>query len=173
MITTLKLLQLKTILKEKVSMFCSRFNFFLFCFLFQVFLFVCCCWLFKLWATMQFDRSSFPNGHVMWWNSVCSYFSLLIKVALHFWMFPLLQTWSADRRIISRVHSRASPTFSALPIRCVSDQALRDRLVCGLRNESTQWILGEADITLAKAMDIALGREAAERNTGGNRSHPS
>ena len=45
------------------------------------------------------------------------------------------------------------------------DQALRDRLVWGLQNESTQrGFLSEADLTLAKAMDIAQGREAAERN---------
>ena len=45
------------------------------------------------------------------------------------------------------------------------DQAFNDRLVCGLRNASTQRsLLGEADITLAKSMDIAQGREAAERN---------
>ena len=34
------------------------------------------------------------------------------------------------------------------------DQALRDRLISGIRNESTQRsLLGEADLTLAKAMD--------------------
>ena len=43
--------------------------------------------------------------------------------------------------------------------------ALQGWLICGLRNESTQRILlGEADLTLAKTMDIAQGREADECN---------
>ena len=46
------------------------------------------------------------------------------------------------------------------------DQALRDRLVCGLRNEGIQCrLLAEADLTLKRALDLALGMEAAERNT--------
>ena len=45
------------------------------------------------------------------------------------------------------------------------EQALRDRLAFGLRNENTlRSLLGEADLTLAKAMDIAQGRVAAKRN---------
>ena len=45
------------------------------------------------------------------------------------------------------------------------DQALRDRLVCGLSNESIQKrLLAESDLTLKKAMDLALGMEAADRN---------
>ena len=45
------------------------------------------------------------------------------------------------------------------------DQALRDRLVCGLRNEGIQRrLLAEADLTLKRALDLALGMEAAETN---------
>ena len=45
-------------------------------------------------------------------------------------------------------------------------QAIRDRLVCGLRSESTQkWLLAEADLMLAKALEIAQSMEAADRNT--------
>lgn len=45
------------------------------------------------------------------------------------------------------------------------DQALRDRLVCGLRNENIQKrLLAESDLKLQKAMDLALGMEAADRN---------
>ena len=45
------------------------------------------------------------------------------------------------------------------------EQALRDRLVCGLRNEGTRKrLLSEADITLAKALELAQGFEAAEKN---------
>ena len=46
------------------------------------------------------------------------------------------------------------------------DQALRDRLVCGLRNATTQkCLLAEADLTLQRALEIAQGMEIAERNT--------
>ena len=45
------------------------------------------------------------------------------------------------------------------------EQALRDRLVCGLRNEGIQRrLLAEAKLTLARALEIAQGMEAAERN---------
>ena len=45
------------------------------------------------------------------------------------------------------------------------EDALRDRFVCGLRNEAMQRrLLGEADLTLTKAMELAQGMEAAERN---------
>lgn len=46
------------------------------------------------------------------------------------------------------------------------DEALRDRLVCGLRSESTQRrLLSEADLTLQKALELAQSREAADKNT--------
>ena len=46
------------------------------------------------------------------------------------------------------------------------NEALRDRLVCGLRNPSTQKrLLAEADLTLAKASATAQGMEAAEKNS--------
>ena len=45
------------------------------------------------------------------------------------------------------------------------DEALRDRLVCGLRSEATQKrLLSEADLTLKKAVDLAQGMEAADKN---------
>lgn len=45
------------------------------------------------------------------------------------------------------------------------DEALRDRLVCGLRNEGIQKkLLTEADLTLARALELSLGMEAAEKN---------
>ena len=45
------------------------------------------------------------------------------------------------------------------------DDALRDRLVCGLRNEDIQRrLLSEAKLTLARALELAQGMEAAERN---------
>ena len=45
------------------------------------------------------------------------------------------------------------------------EQALRDRLVCGLGNEGIQRrLLAEAKLTLAPALEIAQGMEAAERN---------
>ena len=45
------------------------------------------------------------------------------------------------------------------------DQALRDRLVCGLRNTMTQKrLLAEADLTLHHAVEIAQGMEIAEHN---------
>ena len=40
------------------------------------------------------------------------------------------------------------------------EQALRDRLVCGLLSQSTQKkLLAEADLTLAQALSIAQGTE--------------
>ena len=45
------------------------------------------------------------------------------------------------------------------------EEALRDRLVCGLRSESTQKrLLSEADLTLAWAVEIAQSMEAAHKN---------
>jgi len=45
-------------------------------------------------------------------------------------------------------------------------EAIRDRLVCGLRSESTQKrLLAEAELTLTKALEIAQSMEAADRNT--------
>ena len=45
------------------------------------------------------------------------------------------------------------------------NDALRDRLVCGLRNTGIQKrLLSEASLTLAKAGEIAQGMEAAEKN---------
>ena len=45
------------------------------------------------------------------------------------------------------------------------DEALRDRLVCGLRNEAIQRkLLTEADLTVARALELSLGMEAAEKN---------
>ncbi|MDD9817031.1 MAG: reverse transcriptase domain-containing protein, partial [Gammaproteobacteria bacterium] len=46
------------------------------------------------------------------------------------------------------------------------DQALRDRLVCGLKSEATQRrLLSEPDLTLKRAIEVAQSMEAAERNT--------
>ena len=45
-------------------------------------------------------------------------------------------------------------------------QALRDRLVCGIRHENTQKrLLSEADLTLSRAIDIARSIEATEMQT--------
>ena len=44
------------------------------------------------------------------------------------------------------------------------EEALQDRFVCGLRSEATQKQL-QTDLTLARAVDIAKGIEAANKNT--------
>jgi len=45
------------------------------------------------------------------------------------------------------------------------EEAIRDRIVCGLRNESIhKRCLAETELTLTKALDIAKGMEAADRN---------
>ena len=45
------------------------------------------------------------------------------------------------------------------------DEALRDRFVCGINDERTQKrLLTDEDLTLAKAVALAQGREAAEKN---------
>ena len=44
-------------------------------------------------------------------------------------------------------------------------EAVRDRLVCRLRNEAIQRkLFTEADFTLARALELSLGIEAAEKN---------
>lgn len=46
------------------------------------------------------------------------------------------------------------------------EQALRDRLVCGIRHENTQKrLLSEADLSLTRAIDIARSIEATEMQT--------
>ena len=46
------------------------------------------------------------------------------------------------------------------------EQALRDRLVCGIRHENTQKrLLSEADLSLSRAIDIARSIEATEMQT--------
>ena len=46
------------------------------------------------------------------------------------------------------------------------EEALRDRFVCGLRHEAIQRrLLSEADLSYAKAMEIASAMEAADRDT--------
>ena len=46
------------------------------------------------------------------------------------------------------------------------DQALRDRLVCGLLSDSIQKrLLAEADLTLTRALSLSQGMEAASKNT--------
>ena len=45
------------------------------------------------------------------------------------------------------------------------NQALRDRLVCGLRSETIQKrLLSEVDLDLTRALSLAQGQEAADRN---------
>ena len=45
------------------------------------------------------------------------------------------------------------------------DEALRDRFVCGIRSEAIQRsLLTEKDLTLARAIEVAQGMEAAENN---------
>ena len=51
------------------------------------------------------------------------------------------------------------------------DEALRDRLICGLWNEATQHrLLAEAGLTLATAYEISQSMEAARRQAGELRS---
>ena len=46
------------------------------------------------------------------------------------------------------------------------DDALQDRLVCSLKNDTTQkWLLLEVDLTLAKAVQIASNMELAEKQS--------
>jgi hypothetical protein len=45
------------------------------------------------------------------------------------------------------------------------EEALRDRFVCGLRHEAIQRrLLSEVDLTYAKAMEIVLAMETADRD---------
>ena len=46
------------------------------------------------------------------------------------------------------------------------EEALRDRLVCGVHSESIQKrLLAEVDLTLKRAVEIAVGMEAADKTT--------
>ena len=46
------------------------------------------------------------------------------------------------------------------------DEALRDRLVCGISSQTIRRkLLGEADLTLKKAVDIAVGMELTDKET--------
>ena len=46
------------------------------------------------------------------------------------------------------------------------EQALRDRIVCGIRSENIQKrLLAEAELTLKRVVEIAVGMEAAEKTT--------
>lgn len=46
------------------------------------------------------------------------------------------------------------------------NEALRDRMFCGLKNAAIQRrLLSEANLTIARAMEIAQGMEAAEHST--------
>ena len=54
------------------------------------------------------------------------------------------------------------------------DEALRDKFVCGLYKESIQWrLLAEAELTLKKALEIAQGMEAAEKDSKEIKATPS
>ena len=54
------------------------------------------------------------------------------------------------------------------------DKALRDKFVCGLYKESIQRrLLAEADLTLKKALEIAQGMEAAEKDSKEIKATPS
>ena len=53
------------------------------------------------------------------------------------------------------------------------DEALRGRFVCGLRSEATQKkLLTESDLTIAKAVEIALNSEAAHKNAQAMKTIP-
>ncbi len=54
------------------------------------------------------------------------------------------------------------------------EEALRNRFVCGLRDGAVQRrLLSEKELSLAKAMDLAVSMEAAEKNTQSVKGHDS
>ena len=54
------------------------------------------------------------------------------------------------------------------------DDALRDKLVCGLQKENIQRrLLAEADLELKKALELAQGMEAAEKGSKEIQANPS
>lgn len=61
-----------------------------------------------------------------------------------------------------------------LSIKCeFLDQALRDRFVCGVRSEAIQKkLLTEAELTIARAQEIAQGMESADKNAKDLKSSP-
>ena len=66
-----------------------------------------------------------------------------------------VSTYMSELRSLAE-HCNYGPTL---------DQMLRDRLVCGIKDEHIQRrLLSEDKLTLQKAMEIALGLEAASKN---------
>ena len=52
------------------------------------------------------------------------------------------------------------------------DEALRDRFLCGIRSEAIQRsLLMEKDLTLARAIEVAQGTEAAENKMKNLKGH--
>ena len=66
----------------------------------------------------------------------------------------------------SSVHCGTEKLSKHCNFREFLDQALHDKLVCGLTSEVTEkQLLAENDLTLAKAREIAVGMEAAAKQT--------
>ena len=99
--------------------------------------------------------------------------SVFIKLKEHYEPKPLVIT---ERFYFHRRDQGANESIAEYiaELRCLAiscefgkylNDALRDRLVCGLRNTGIQKrLLSEASLTLAKAGEIAQGMEAAEKN---------
>ena len=80
---------------------------------------------------------------------------------------PFSQALSSCWRIHSRLSCRTAKAHSIYcEFGAFLEQALRDRLVCGIHSEGIQKrLLAEADLTLATAVKIAQGMETAENNS--------
>ena len=105
-------------------------------------------------------------------DQTCAEITAVLKA--HFEPKPII---IAERFHFHRRHQGANETIaeyvaelrhlaSTCEFKDYLDQALRDRLVCGLRHEATQKrLLTEPKLTLTKAIEIAQSLEAAEQNS--------
>ena len=103
-----------------------------------------------------------------------SYDQLVATLKQHFAPKPLV---IAERFHVHRRGQRSKESISEymaelrkLSLHCefgdYLNQALRDRLICGLSSEAVQKrLLAESDLPLTRAMSLAQGMEAAAKNT--------
>ena len=99
-----------------------------------------------------------PTRENFWWTGVYPQEALRSGAYYHRRTFPLLiegaKAQVNQSVIIWQISSRCK--FGAF-----LEEALRDRLVCGMQSEGTQVLVTKANLTLEKALEISQGMEAA------------
>ena len=79
--------------------------------------------------------------------------------------FHFHQRFQAANELVAEFMAQLQHLAEHCDFRDYLEQALRDWLVCSLRNEGIQRrLLAESDLTLTRALELAQGMEAAKRN---------